>query len=498
MNPEQAYEELIRLSREETLLASCNDFLEWDEEVAMPRKGTKHRAEQAALLAGLSHDRATNPRYAELLDRVEGSALVSDSDSSAAVNVRELRRGYDKECRIPRRLAEESARVTTLSLSAWAKARRKNDYMIAAPWIDKVFALARDEADVSGHSGNRYDALLDDYEPGMTSEKLTALFSQLRDGLLPLIDSRRDVESSDLPDLRAKRFALARQYSFAERIANAVGFDRKTGRIDVGQNAFSTVIGPGDVRVVLRLYSNDLVRSVFTTLHELGHALYDQGLPADHYGTPIGESVSAAFHESQARLWENFVGRSSGFWKHFYPEMQSTFTRQLRGIPLESFMEIINRVTPGPLRGEADEPTYNIHIMIRVELEKALLSGDLVAADLPGAWSELYQRYLGVRPADDRTGCLQDSHWAEGLIGYFPTYTLGNVYAAQIFEAASQDLGNVDEAFSSGDFLRLRDWLREKIHAHGKRFSSAGIIRRISGSPPDPRVLIRNLASRYC
>jgi carboxypeptidase Taq len=498
MKPEEAYEKLINLSRQETVLASCNDLLEWDEEVRMPSKGLKHRAVQMALLAGLTHDRATDPRYGELLSQVEASSLVSDPESPAAVNVRELRRGYDKECRMPRALVEESARVTTLASRAWEQARRKNDYKSAAPWLDKVFAIAREEADASGHNGNRYDALLDDYEPGMTSDQLAALLTQVRDGVLPLIDSCRDRQSSPSSfSLRGRRFALDRQRSLSQDIARAVGFDFDAGRIDTGQNPFCTEIGPGDVRVVLRFYANDLMRGVFTLLHELGHALYDQGLDAAHYGTPMGSSTSAAFHESQSRLWENFVGRSAGFWRYFYPQLQNAFARQLRDVPLETFRQIINRVEPGDIRVEADEVTYNIHILIRVELERALLSGDLVAADLPGAWSELYQRYLGVTPADDRSGCLQDSHWAEGLIGYFPTYTLGNVYAAQIYETAARDLGSIDDAFARGNFTELREWLRENIHRHGMRYRSDEIIERITGRPADPRVLIRSLSQRY-
>jgi carboxypeptidase Taq len=496
VNPRQSYETLVALSQQETLLSSCNDLLEWDEEVFMPPRGAKMRAEQMAVLAGISHDRATDPRYGELLSTIEASSLVSDPDTAEAINVRELRRGYDKECLMPRALVEESARVTALASRAWETARRKNDYKSAAPWLDKVFAIAREEADASGHHGNRYDALLDDYEPGMTSDKLTAMLAQIRDGALPIIDACRDKPHPAL-DLRTKRFRIDRQSSFAEEIAKAVGFDFTAGRIDSGQNPFATVIGPGDVRVVSRFYTNDLLRGIFTLLHELGHALYDQGLDPAHYGTPMGSSTSAAFHESQSRLWENFVGRSTGFWEHFYPLLQQTFNRQLRGLPIESFMQIINRIAPGITRVDADEVTYNIHILIRVELERALLAGDLVAADLPSAWAELYQRYLGVTPPDDRSGCLQDSHWAEGLIGYFPTYALGNVYAAQIFDAAARDLGPLDDAFAQGKFVRFREWLRENIHRHGMRYSSSQLIERIAGNAPDPSILIQSLSSRY-
>lgn len=497
MNPEQAYEALVNLSRQEMVLGSCNDLLEWDEEVRMPSRGVKHRADQMAMLAGIAHDRATDSRYDELLGTVEGSSLVGDPESPAAVNVRELRRGYEKERRMPRRLVEESARVTALASRAWEQARKKNDFRSAAPWLDKVFAIAREEADVSGHSGDRYDALLDDYEPGMTSAQLTAVFSQLRDGVVSLIEACRGKSVVDSSVLRARRFRLDKQWSFAEDVAKAVGFDFDAGRIDLGQNPFCTEIGPGDVRVVLRFYTNDLLRGIFTLLHELGHALYDQGLDGAHYGTPMGSSTSASFHESQSRLWENFVGRSAGFWRYFYPRLQTAFTRGLKDVPLDGFMRIINRVEPGANRVEADEVTYNVHILIRVELERALLSGDLGASDLPDAWGELYQRYLGVTPADDREGCLQDSHWAEGLIGYFPTYALGNIYAAQIFDAASRELGSLDDAFAAGDFLVLRDWLRSRIHRFGMTYQSTEIIKRLTGRESHPDALIRHLAARY-
>lgn len=491
INPEQAYEELVRLSREETLLASCADLLEWDEEVFMPPSGVEHRAEQLALLAGLSHDRGTNPRYDELLSTLESSSLVSDPESPIAVNVRELRRGFDKERKTPRRLVEESARVTALASKAWAKAKRRNSYKTFAPWLERIIALAREEADAVGYNGTRYDALLDDYEPGMTTAHLSQLFDRLTADLVPLVESSK----SDSPRLPVKRFRIDRQRDFARRVAGTAGFDFEGARIDTGQHPFCTVIGPGDVRIATRFFTNDVAHGIFTLLHEIGHALYDQGLDPEHYGTPMGEAASLGLHESQSRLWENFVGRSEGFWKYFYPELQKQFP--LRKVSLDDFRRDINRVEPGAIRVDADEVTYNLHIVIRFELERALLDGDLQVADLPGAWSEYYQRYLGVTPDDDRAGCLQDAHWADGQIGYFPTYALGNVYAAQIFNAAERDLGSLDGAFAAGDFAGLRQWLGENIHRHGMRYRSHAIVERVSGTPPDASHLIGHLARRY-
>ncbi len=463
----------------------------------MPRKGVKHRSEQMALLAGLVHDRATDPRYDELLHAIEGSSLVSDSDSVESVNVRELRRGFDRERKMPRRLVEESARVTALASSVWVEARKNDDFKSFAPWLEKIFGLAREEADAVGHTGTRYDALLDDYEPGMTTGQLTTLFARLGAELVPLVDALREESArTPAPQLRGK-FALDRQSQLSETVAAAVGFDMKGSRLDIGAHPFCTMIGPGDVRIALRFFPEDFTRGLFALLHEVGHGLYDQGIKSRHFGTPMGEATSLGIHESQSRLWENLVGRSEGFWRHFYPKTQNAFPEALESVPLETFRRMINRVEPGLIRIEADEVTYNMHIVIRFELERALLSGDLAADDLPGAWAELYQKYLGLEPPDNRSGCLQDIHWADGLIGYFPTYALGNMYAAQIFAAAERDLGALDDAFAAGEFLPLRRWLAEKIHRHGMRYRSSELVERVTGTAPDPSALIESLSRRY-
>jgi carboxypeptidase Taq len=497
VNPDQAYVELIRLSRDETVLSSCLDVLQWDEEVCMPRGGVEHRAEQMALLAGLAHDRGTNPRYDELLGAIEGSSLVADPESPPAVNVRELRRGYDRERRLPRRLVEESARVTAVASQAWSDARKRDEFKAFAPWLDRIFALAREEAEAVGYVGDRYDALLDEYEPGMTSDRLSALFARLRVDLVPLVDSLRGEPAPAPRHVLAREFPLERQRLFVEGVAAALGFDLEGGRLDVGSHPFCTSIGPGDVRIALRYYPRNFARGFFALLHEVGHALYDQGLDRAHYGTPMGEAASLGLHESQSRLWENLVGRSEGFWRHFYPQLRSAFHEALHDISLEAFRRVINHVAPSIIRVQADEVTYDLHIMIRFELERALLAGDLRAADLPGAWAELYRQYLGVAPGNDRSGCLQDGHWSEGLIGYFPTYTLGNVYAAQLFAAAERAVGPLDEAFAAGDFRTLRGWLGEHVHRHGQRFPVATILERATESAPDPAALVASLSRRY-
>ena len=497
MTSDQAYAELLQLTRNEAVLSSCVDLLQWDEEVCMPRGGGEHRAEQMALVAGLVHDRGTDPRYDELLSTVEASSLMSDAESAEAVNVRELRRDYERERRIPRRLVEESARVTALASQAWAEARRRDDFKSFAPWLDQVFALAREEADAVGYAGTRYDALLDDYEPGLTTDRLSTLFARLEADLVPLASALREIPAPAPMHVLAREFPLDRQRLFAEGVASALGFDLERGRLDLGNHPFCTSIGPGDIRIALRYFPRNFARGFFALLHETGHALYDQGIDAAHYGAPMGEAGSLGLHESQSRLWENLVGRSHGFWQHFYPQLRRTFHEALHDVSVETFRLVINRVAPGLIRVQADEVTYDLHIMIRVELEQRLLAEDLRAIDLPGAWAELYRSRLGVAPKNDRTGCLQDGHWSEGLIGYFPTYTLGNMYAAQLFAAAERAVGPLDDAFAAGDFRTLRSWLGEHVHRHGRRYAAEALIERATGSAPDPSALIESLRRRY-
>jgi carboxypeptidase Taq len=292
-------------------------------------------------------------------------------------------------------------------------------------------------------------------------------------------------------------YPIDRQRIFAEAVANTIGFDFERGRVDTSVHPFCTSLGPGDCRITARFSGRDFAAGFFAVLHETGHALYEQGLDPAHYGTPMGEAASLGLHESQSRLWENFVGRGLPFWKHFFPRARAVFREALHDVPLDAFVADVKRVEPSPIRVEADEVTYNLHVLIRFELEQALLSSDLPVADLPEAWTAAYRDTLGFTPANEREGCLQDGHWAEGLIGYFPTYTLGNVYAAQLFAAARAALGDLDDQFARGDFAGLLGWLREHVHHHGKRFTAARLVERATGSPPSTGPLVQSLRERY-
>jgi carboxypeptidase Taq len=497
MRAEEAYEILVRRMREQTLLSSCAELLDWDELTYMPPGGVGHRAEQQGLLAGLYHEKATDPRLGELLAVLEGSAQIADPESPAAVNVREMRYAYDRLTRLPRDLVEEEARLTAIAQQAWSVARANDDFAHFFPWLEKVVGLARRRAECLGYESVPYDALLEDYEPGLRTCNLVPLFDQLRHGLVPLAAEIAESRRKDRAAVLHREFPLDRQRIFGEAVASALGFDFHRGRLDTSVHPFSTFIGPGDCRITTRYDLHDFSAGFFSILHEVGHALYDQSLPAEHYGTPMGAAVSLGVHEAQARLWENTVGRGRAFWRHFFPRAREIFHESLHDVDAEDFYRAVNHVAPGPNRVRADEVTYNLHILVRFELEVALVAGDLQAADVPAAWNEAYQRYLGITPPSDAEGCLQDGHWGDGLIGYFPTYTLGNIFAEQFFATARRELADMEEQFEKGDFGELLGWLSEKVYRHGQRYRAAGLMERVTGAALDPCPLLDRLRQKH-
>jgi carboxypeptidase Taq len=497
MNPESAYSELISRSREVSLLASCADLLDWDEETYMPASGAEHRSRQRALLAGMVHERFTDPRIGELLDVLQGSPMVSDPGSAAAVNVRQLRRDFDRERKVPRSLVEELARVTTIAQHEWVAARREADFARFRPWLEQIVGLKRNEAEAVGYREIAYDALLDDYEQGVTCREYERLFAALRGALVPLVEAIDGAERRPDPTIFKRDYPIDRQRQLGERVAAMVGFDFEGGRLDTSAHPFSAHIGPGDCRLTTRYRTEDFSDALLSTLHEVGHGLYDQGLDAEHFGTPLGSAGTMGLHESQSRLWENRLGRSRGFWSHLFPMARELFPEPLREVKCDELFFAVNEVRRSPIRVEADEVTYNLHPMIRFELERDLMSGALQVADLPEAWNERYRRHLGLTPSNDAEGCLQDSHWSGGLIGYFPAYSLGDVCSAQLFAQADKELGGLEAAFERGEFQPLREWMRDRVHRHGRRYTAATMIEAVTGSQPDPRPLASMLREKY-
>jgi carboxypeptidase Taq len=494
----QTYDRLVERLRRVAYLSSCGNLLGWDEQTNMPPGGAEHRSQQASLVAGLAHEWATAPEIGTLLTELEGSELVKDATSPEAVNIREARRDFDRATKLPQRLVEEQSRVATLAQQAWIEARKKSDFTHFLPWLEKTVALKREEAAcLAKPSGVPYDALLDQFEPGMTSAEVTRLFTPLRDALVTLIGEVRDANRPPRRDILNRRFPVDAQKTFAVEAAKKIGFDFNRGRLDVAAHPFCSGIGPGDTRLTTRYDERHFPGAFFGTLHEAGHGIYDQGLDAEAFGLGMGSPVSLGIHESQSRLWENFVGRGLPFWKHFYPQAQQAFPEALADVPLADFHGAINDVQPSFIRVEADEATYNLHILLRFEIEKPLVSGDLSPKDVPGAWNELFTKSFGMTPPDDARGCLQDIHWSFGGIGYFPTYTLGNMHAAQLFEAAERELGGLAPRFERGEFGPLKNWLNEQIHHRGKLYPAGELAQVVTGTPLSHEALIRHLRARF-
>jgi carboxypeptidase Taq len=365
------------------------------------------------------------------------------------------------------------------------------------PWLERVVALKRREADALSYETEPYDALLDEYEPGARGRDLDALFAVLSPELTALAERLTAAPRRPNDAVLRRAFPTDRQRVFNQAAAATLGFDFERGRLDATTHPFFAAIGPGDCRITTRYNPGDFGDAFFSTLHEVGHGLYEQGLDPTRAGLPVGEAPSLALHESQSRLWENTVGRSLAFWKHFFPLARQVFPEALGDVSLTEFHFAVNRVEPSLIRVKADEVTYNLHILVRFELERALISGDLRAADVPAAWNEAYRRRLGAAPANDAEGCLQDGHWAAGLIGYFPTYTLGNVMAAQLYARVEEELGDLSGAFARGDFSSLLGWLSEKVYHPGGRYPAARLIELATGAPPDPQPFVASLRRKY-
>ncbi len=495
---QEQYFELMELVRKQALLTSVGSVLGWDEQVNLPAGGAEHRGEQLALISGMTHDLATDPRIGELLSELESVSDLGEETSPEFVNVREARRHFDRDAKMPKKLVEELSRTGTLALHAWVKARQDKDFSEFQPWLEKMLNLKREEAAAIGFGdGVPYDALLDGYEPGATAAEIQATFEPLREELVKIVAAIAESPRKPAETILTRLYPEAAQKEFSIKAAAAIGFCFESGRLDIAAHPFCSGFGPGDCRLTTRYDEHHFPGAFFGTLHEAGHGIYEQGLNREAFGTAMGESVSLGIHESQSRMWENLVGRSRPFWEHFYESAQTTFPQSLGDVPLDDFCRAVNDVRPSFIRVEADEVTYNLHIMLRFELEQAMLSGDLTAADVPSVWNETFTRYFGITPPDDALGCLQDVHWSAGLFGYFPTYALGNMYAAQFFEQADADLGGLHEQFARGEFGPLKTWLNEKIHLQGQRFRAQRLVEEVTGKPLSHEPLLRHLHGRF-
>ena len=498
MSERAAYDELVKKTRDIQLLVSTAGVLGWDERVNMPRSGSQLRADQLGLLAGMIHEQFTSPRIGELLSKIEQSDMVKDPESVEAVNVRELRYQYDKQTKLPKSLVEEITKVTTLSQSDWMTARKNNDFKLFEPWLDKIFGLMRQKADAFGYTGEPYNALLDEYEPGATTDQISQVFETLRNELVVLLKKIANAPKKTDKSIVEREYNVELQRVFGESVAGALGFDFSAGRLDVTTHPFCSGFGPGDTRVTTRYNPKRLNDALFGIMHEVGHGLYEMGINKEKYfGTPMGDAASLGIHESQSRMWENQVGRSKEFWSYFFPQAQRMFKESLGGVTLDQFYGAVNDVRPSYIRVEADEATYNLHILLRYEMERALLNGDIKPKDVPAEWNSRFKKYFGIEVDSDSNGCLQDVHWGAGLVGYFPTYTLGNLYSAQLFATAKKEIHDLMSRFERGEFLTLRNWLKDKIHQHGQRYRANALCQKVTGKPLSHEPLVAYMNEKY-
>lgn len=498
MAEKKTYEQLVERCRELALLQSCEAVLGWDERTYMPRGGAKLRADQLGLLAGMIHEKFTSPEIGDWLSELEGSQLVKDNGSIEAANVRETRHRYDKETKLPKELVEEITKVTTLAQGEWVKARQKNDFKAFLPWLEKVVDLTKQKAEAYGYEGEPYNALLDDYEPGATVDMVADVFKNLRNDLVTLLQKIKDAPNQPDKSIVERKYDIELQRIFGESVASAIGYSFDSGRLDITTHPFCTGIGPGDTRITTRYNPNRLNDALFGTMHEAGHGLYEMGLEKEKYfGMPTGEATSLGVHESQSRMWENQVGRSKDFWVYFFPQAQRIFKESLADVALDDFYGAINHVQPSYIRVEADEATYNLHILLRFELERALMTGDLKPADVPGEWNSRFKKYFDIEVDKDTNGCLQDVHWSAGLFGYFPTYTLGNLYSAHFFNKAEKDIPDLKEQFTLGNFEPLVTWLRENIHKHGARYRANVLCEKVTGESLSYKPLVAYMDDKF-
>lgn len=485
------YGHLLVALRKHADLAATLHLLEWDQETFMPSGTLAERARQIGTLSAVLHEYETAPAFLALVDGLYERR--ADLDPRQAVDVRETKWRMDRRRALPGPLVAERARVQAEARGVWAEARRDNDFSRLAPRLQRIVELERQFAAAVDPNRPAYDVLLEEYEPGICPARLRSLLATLREGLRPLV-ARLDRNGAAAKAALCGRFPLDRQRRFNRLVAETIGFDFTRGRLDEAAHPFTIDIG-GDVRLTTRYDENDLRYALYSTLHEAGHGLYEQGLDPDALGTPRGTACSLGVHESQSRFWENHVGRMEAFWERFLAPARELFP-ELADVPLRSVLASANEAKPSLIRTEADEITYNLHIILRFELETALIEDRLRVDDLPAAWRAKMEEYFGLEPPSDREGVLQDVHWASGTIGYFPTYTLGNVYAAQLMDAAEASLGSIADLVRAGDFPPLLQWLRQRVHRLGQTYPAGELITQATGEAPTAQPLLDHLSRK--
>jgi carboxypeptidase Taq len=478
-------------------LNAASSLLSWDQETYMPPGGAEARSEQLATLSKIAHEKFITDEIGLLLEGLTSQAQHLDYDSDEAAIIRMTARDYEKARKLPASLVAELSRATSLATEAWKKARANNDFAAFQPHLEKVVDLTVQKAEAWGYNEHIYDALLDYFEPDMKSSQVAVIFKQVKLATIPLLNAI--VEHSDTVDNSVMHlyYNPQQQWDFGVEVIRDYGFNFAHGRQDKSAHPFTISFSTKDVRLTTRILDNYLPTALFGTMHEAGHGMYEQGFAGSLKRTGLDDGVSLGIHESQSRMWENIIGRSKAFWSYYYPRLQEFFPEQLGSVDLETFYRAINAVKPSLIRVEADEVTYNLHIFVRFEIERELVSGIIKVADLPEIWNEKMKSYLGIVPNNDTNGVLQDIHWSSGLIGYFPTYALGNIISVQFFNQMLKDDPTIIDQIVAGKFDRILSWLRTNIHVHGRKYTPTELIKRVSGSPLNAQPYIDYITAKY-
>lgn len=474
-----AYKEYCEKMQQIADVKNALAVLQWDQETYMPSKGAASRSRQIATLSELAHALQTDSKLEATVMALQDSAHLNDDEKK---NIELSIYDINQQKKLPGSFVKEMSEAVSRSYQYWLDARKQNNFSVFSNSLNELLILKKREAEYRGYEGHLYNALLNLYERGANVAMIDATFNNIRKPLKGLIDSISDKQQVDDHFLQ-QHFNRDRQWQFSMHLLKDMLFDFEAGRQDISEHPFTTNFSSGDVRLTTRIDENNISNMTWSCIHELGHGLYEQGLPESKYGLPLGEYASLSIHESQSRLWENNVGRSHAFCKYLHPVLMMYFPDQTKKITVEQFYKAINKVQPSLIRTEADELTYHFHVMIRYELEKKLLENSLTVKDIPAYWNEQYKNYLGVKVPDDKQGCLQDVHWSHGGFGYFPTYSLGSLYAAQFFKTAQKNITNLETSIGAGNFAPLLQWLRKNIHEYGRKYTSAGLCEKITGEP---------------
>jgi carboxypeptidase Taq len=496
MVPETKLKELTAILNEVADLTYAADLLGWDQQTYMPPGGAGNRGYQLATLAKLRHIKFTAPEVGQMLEDLQPWAAGLDPDSDEARLVKVTQRQYEKLTKVPSEFMAEFTKTTSDAHLVWQQARQEDDFGKFLPLLEKIIDLRREYADFFKPYDHIYDPLLDDFEPGLKTAEVQAIFNSLRPRQVELLKAIAESPQVDDSFLH-QPYDEGKQEEFGMEVITKYGYDWNRGRQDRAAHPFTTTFGLGDVRITTRFLPDYVGSALFSTMHEAGHAIYEQGSAPNLDRTPLAGGTSLAVHESQSRMYENILGRSYDFWIHFYPRLQEIFPAQLKDVSLDTFYKGINKVEPSLIRVEADEATYNLHIMLRLELEIAMMEGSVSAKDLPDAWNSRMVEYLGLTPPNDADGVLQDVHWSSGYLGYFSTYALGNLISAQLWEKVNEDIPALAEQIRRGEFDDLTGWMGEKIHRHGSKFEPQELVESVYGSKIDPAPYMRYLKSKY-